>query len=73
MAAQYATASYWYHDTGSGHDRHVQAGATRDSVTDAAAIAANPGLWQGSPLTTPPLPHKLWLLLQSKPRGWEFP
>jgi hypothetical protein len=73
VTAQFATASYWYHDSGSGHDRFVEWGATRDSVTDAAAIAANPSLWAGSALTSPPLPAKVLALLAARPRGWEYP
>jgi hypothetical protein len=70
MAARFATASYWYHSASTGHDRFVELGATRDSVTDAEAIAANPSLWQASPVAN--LPPKVSALLAARPRGWEF-
>lgn len=55
MAARYATVSFWWHNTSSGHDEYVHLGALRDTTHQ--AVVQRPEMFTASapdPLTTDP-------------------
>jgi hypothetical protein len=54
VTAQYAKATVHFHNTVTGRDETVQAGALKDSATQ--AVVQVPSLFTSSPLTTSGLP-----------------
>jgi hypothetical protein len=46
MAARYATASFWWHNTVTGHDEFVHLGALRDTTHQ--AVVQVPGLFSSA-------------------------
>ena len=57
MAARYCLASFWFHNTTSGHDEYCHLGALRDSTT--AVVTQYPAMFTTTPLDTPALDPKL--------------
>ncbi len=56
MAARYALASFWWHNTSPSRDEFVDLGALRDSTS--AVVTAYPAMFSASQLDTPALDPK---------------
>ena len=68
MAARYATAQYTY-QAASGASVTIEAGATRDSVTDATEIAVWSANWTATAPTAATVGQSLNAWLAVYPRG----
>lgn len=68
MAANYATVAYCYQNA-AGASVFIEAGATRDTVTDAAVIAVWPSNWTATAPTAATVGQSLSGWLAAYPRG----